>query len=730
MKNIFEIVKRDALRIHKNVIALLVILGITIVPCLYAWFNIAASWDPYSNTGSLKVAVATVDTGYTGNLIPIEMNIGDKILTALRENDQLDWVFTSKKEAINGVRSGEYYAAIVIPENFSNHMMSIFSSNIQNPNLIYYYNEKENAIAPKVTDKGASALQTQVNEVFTKTLTDSVLIALQSVSDIADKNGAESILANLISNLNRISTDLSTSASTIQSFSSMTNAAGDMLESTSAFLKQSQEHSNNNLSSLQGITDTMSNIQNLLNGATTGINSALVSSQSFYSQISEVIDEAFASQSDNANSIANTLDGVSNQIAGVITKYQTLHDAVASLQSSISESKPELAAELDSVLRRLNSAIESQTTLKNSIDQAATDIRNTPEQITSSKEALDTLIQTNSQRLAQVQTDYESNLKQSLTNLFDSIDNTSSTIDTLLTQLDVSIKDTQKVSDSASSDLKQIGTALANTSDLIGNVSHQLETTIKHLNEIGSSGDFHQLQQILSSDSTLISNFLASPVKLSTTELYPIENYGSSMAPFYSVLSIWVGGIVLVAILKVTVSATSIAGLTKVKPYQIYLGRYAVFLIVGLLQSTLICLGDLYYLQIQCLHPFLFLFAGWVSSIVFVNIIYTLTVSFGDIGKAICVILLVVQVAGSGGTFPIETAPAFFRAMYPLLPFTHSMNAMRECIGGMYGLTYWKELGLLAIFLIISLILGLVLRNPIIRLNDKFMEKLESTHLI
>lgn len=117
--------------------------------------------------------------------------------------------------------------------------------------------------------------------------------------------------------------------------------------------------------------------------------------------------------------------------------------------------------------------------------------------------------------------------------------------------------------------------------------------------------------------------------------------------------------------------------------------------------------------------------AGWFSSIVYVNIIYTLTVSFGDIGKAVSVVLLVMQVAGSGGTFPIEVAPAFFKAVYPLLPFVHSMAAFRETIGGMYGMTYWTELGKLGIFLLLSLILGLLLRKPVIRMNEAFAEKLE-----
>jgi putative membrane protein len=148
------------------------------------------------------------------------------------------------------------------------------------------------------------------------------------------------------------------------------------------------------------------------------------------------------------------------------------------------------------------------------------------------------------------------------------------------------------------------------------------------------------------------------------------------------------------------------------------------------LQSTLIALGDLYYLGIQCEHTFLFLFGCWFSSIVYVTISYTLTVSFGDIGKAGSVVLLVMQVAGTGGTFPIECAPKFFRAVYPLLPFTHSMAALRESVGGCYGNDYWIDLAKLGIFLVIALFMGLVLRKPIIRMNEAFTEQLEETKII
>lgn len=130
MKNIWKIFQRDLQQIQKNVIAMIVIIGITVVPCLYAWFNIAASWDPYENTGNLKVAVASVDEGYEGSIIPVQLTLGDQVLSALRENTQLEWVFTTKSKAMKGVKSGKYYAAIVIPEDFSRNMMSVFTSEI------------------------------------------------------------------------------------------------------------------------------------------------------------------------------------------------------------------------------------------------------------------------------------------------------------------------------------------------------------------------------------------------------------------------------------------------------------------------------------------------------------------------------------------------------------------------------------------------------------------------
>lgn len=726
MKNIWKIFQRDMMRIRKNVIALVVIVGISVVPCLYAWFNIAASWDPYSNTGNLKVAVASVDEGYEGSLIPLEINIGDQVLSALRENTQMEWVFTTKDKATAGVKSGKYYAAIVIPEDFSDKMMSVFSENVEKPEITYYSNAKENAIAPKVTDKGASAVQRQVNQVFIETISNTTLTVLQAVSNMTEASGAETIVSNLNTNLNRIAGDLSASAGLLQSFSDMTVSAQNLLDSTTEFMQSAQTQSQESKQTFQKSKDSFSDIDSALDAATDNVETALNATQSVYDEMNQTITKAFETQSQDTETVASTLDTLAAKVQKIIDSYQSVRDAVA----SISDSHSELASAVDAVVSRMDTSIKAQQELHDKLQNTAKSLRDTTTDIATAKKELQDLFATNGTQIADATNEYHSSMETSLSKLTDALDSSKTKISGLLSQLEKSTDGIYSLTDAADSDLTQIQGVLADSGKLLNDAADKISETTAKLDEMEQSGDFSELESIISGDRSSISSFLAAPVSLKTHKVYEIANYGSSMAPFYSVLSIWIGGIVLVAMLKVNVSEKCTEGMENVKLYQVYFGRFITFLIVGLFQSTLIALGDLLYLGIQCEHPFLFLLACWFSSIVFVNIIYTLTVSLGDIGKAVSVILLVVQVAGTGGTFPIEVAPKFFQAVYPLLPFTHSMAALRETVGGMYGMNYWIDLGKLAIFLVISLIVGLVLRKPIIKLNDAFTEKLEETKLM
>lgn len=726
MKNVWKIFQRDMMRVRNNVIALVVIIGISVVPCLYAWFNIAASWDPYSNTGNLKVAVASVDEGYEGSLIPIEINIGDKVLSALRENTQMEWVFTTEEKATSGVKSGKYYAAIVIPKDFSNKMMSVFSEKVEKPEITYYSNAKENAIAPKVTDKGAGAVQRQVNEVFIETVSDTTLTVLQAVSNMTQASGAETIVDNLNTNLNQIAGDLTASAGLLQSFSDMTGSAQKLLNSTTEFLQTVQQQTKESRQTFQETSKTFSGLDDSMDAAADSVGTALKSAENVYDQMDQVISGAFSDESADAQQIASTLDTLAGQVGNVVTAYTSVRDSVA----AVADKYPETSPLVDAIVVRMDTSIQQQKNLQSKLQDSAKGLRDATTDLGTARSELKDLAAKNRENMSGVSASYKSSVQKALNQLSASLTSSKQEISSLLSQLDQSANGIYKLTDTADSDLSEIQKVLGHSGELLAEASDRIADTTAKLDEMETSGDFSELEALISGDKSAISTFLAAPVSLDTHKIYEIANYGSSMAPFYSVLSIWIGGIVLVAMLKVNVSENCTKGLKNVELHQIYFGRFITFMIVGLFQSTLIALGDLLYLGIQCEHPFLFLLGCWFSSLVFVNIIYTLTVSLGDIGKAVSVILLVVQVAGTGGTFPIEVAPSFFRAVYPLLPFTHSMAALRETVGGMYGMNYWIDLGKLAIFLAISLIVGLVLRKPIIKANDAFTEKLEETKLM
>lgn len=725
MRNIFSIFRNDIKKIHNNVIAMVVIMGILVMPTLYAWFNIAASWDPYSNTQGIKIAVASSDKGYTGKLLSIHLNMGDEVLSTLHENEQMDWVFTSAKKAADGVKSGKYYAAIVLPEDFTQDMMSIFSSDVKHPKIIYYTNEKENAIAPKVTSKGATTVQQQINSTFTETVSEVALEALDYVNTSKAEAGDDSIASNLQANLTKISSDLSAASDTVQAFSHMAGAGTEMLKTTSALLEDSRTEAKDTLSRLKESTDGADSLNTAVSGTTQTISDAMAQNEAFYQAVSNEIDNALNSYSNDAAAAADSLSEISKRVQKIIDGYTTVRDSL----TSVSDAYPVVEPVIRPAVNLIQEAIDRQTAVKDKLDNAASDVTGAVSDAAALKSDMDTLISQSKDSVTAVKEEYETSVKDKLNSLTENLNRADDSVAGLMSELDNSVKNISDITDTASSDLTQAEETLNNSAALLKEASDKLNTAISALASPDSEGQ-QTLKTILSESPETISSFLASPVKLKEIKLYGIENYGSAVAPFYSTLAIWVGGVIMAAMLKTAVSQTTMDKLKNPKQRHLYLGRMVLFLLLGLFQSGLICLGDLYFLGIQCKHPLLFLLAGWFTSMVYVNIIYALSVSFGDIGKAICVVLMVMQVAGSGGTFPIQVAPEFFQEVYPLLPFTHSMNAMRECIAGFYGNNYWQEMGMLALFLIPSLLLGLLLRKPVIQLNNAFMEKLESTHVI
>lgn len=736
MRNIIAIFKRDLSRIRGSVVALIVAVGLVIVPTLYAWFNIAGSWDPYGNTGNLKVAVANSDNGYMSDLIPVCVNIGDTVVSALRENDQLDWRFVSESDAVEGVRSGEYYAAVVIPENFSSRMMTVFSSDAEHAEIVYYENQKANAIAPRVTDKAASTVRQQIDETFAKTISDVGLATTSSLLEFMDGDQIAAYAGNLSGTLAGAITTLRDASGSVDEFAGLLQSSTGLLDSTSD-LMASAGAANENAEALVGDAKTgLSGMHDALDAAVAAINQSLKDSAGDYDAAAKAIDEAFGAADAHVSLTVTQLRDASADVAKRASDMRDVQDNILAVERDVEGSnlpeklKAELVQKIDIVANTVGNVANQQELLAKHLSDAAASLETGAADARAKAQAVKDGIAEAKGSIGGVKDSYNATLKQQISDLSDAVADVARRGSDMADDLGATVTDLSHAASALSDDLVGAHEVLAGASADLVSAADDLQRLKEGLDTAVTSGDLDRVRELIGSDPAALADALAAPVALDRQAVYHIKNYGSAMAPFYTTLSIWVAGIVLAAMLKANVDEADVKALGNPRLHELYLGRYAFFALLAFAQATLVCAGDLLFFGIQCEHPFQFMLVGWLAGFVFSNMIYTLTVSFGDIGKAIAVVLLVMQVAGSGGTFPIEMTADFFQAVYPFLPFTHAINAMHAAMAGAYGMEFWIELGTLSLYLIPSLALGLVFRRPVIRANRWIIEKLEETKLM
>lgn len=736
MRNIIAIFKRDLSRIRGSVVALIVAVGLVIVPTLYAWFNIAGSWDPYGNTGNLKVAVANSDDGYMSDLIPVRVNIGDTVVSALRENDQLDWRFVSESDAVEGVRSGEYYAAVVIPENFSSRMMTVFSSDAEHAEIVYYENQKANAIAPRVTDKAASTVRQQIDETFAKTISDVGLATTSSLLEFMDGDQIAAYAGNLSGTLAGAITTLRDASGSVDEFAGLLQSSTGLLDSTSDLLA-SAGTANKDAEALVGDAKTgLSGMHDALDAAVAAINQSLKDSAGDYDAAAKAIDEAFGAADAHVSLTVTQLRDASVDVAKRASDMRDVQDNILAVERDVEGSnlpeklKAELVQKIDIVANTVGNVANQQELLAKHLSDAAASLETGAADARAKAQAVKDGIAGAKGNIGGVKDSYNATLKQQISDLSDAVADVARRGSDMADDLGATVTDLSHAASALSDDLAGAHEVLAGASADLVSAADDLQRLKEGLDTAVTSGDLDRVRELIGSDPAALADALAAPVALDRQAVYHIKNYGSAMAPFYTTLSIWVAGIVLAAMLKANVDEADVKALGNPRLHELYLGRYAFFALLAFAQATLVCAGDLLFFGIQCEHPFQFMLVGWLAGFVFSNMIYTLTVSFGDIGKAIAVVLLVMQVAGSGGTFPIEMTADFFQAVYPFLPFTHAINAMHAAMAGAYGMEFWIELGTLSLYLIPSLALGLVFRRPVIRANRRIIEKLEETKLM
>lgn len=722
MRNILRVFRDDVQLGVRNIIGVIVLVGLVLVPAMYAWFNDLASWDPYGNTQGLKVAVANSDEGYRGDLVPIRVKAGEAVVSSLRANKSFDWKFVDEDDAIEGVKSGEYYAAIVIPSSFSRDMMSVFSDDVTHSDIIYYMNEKANPIAPRLTDAGASQIQEEIRKQFTSTVTEIALNTMSDLSQYVDSDSFKNYAARLDSSLADAISDVDNVSGQVRSISSLVSSTNSLVASSEKMLSDSGSASDAVSKATGSARQDLDESSKSLDGLTQAVNEAIDKSAQSFDSISQHADAAYDAIGDIADLSSKDLRQISGDVSDSAQAYDQMADTLQTVNAD---------GRLDGVISQMRSSAETQRQLSASLVEYADAIDQASGESDAKRDETRQLIEQARSEITTLQSQYESDVKGAIEELSASLDQASGYSTDLAGKIDATVASLTTATDSLGNSLVAAQGTLNETASQLDGAVSDLKQAKDDLDKALASGDIEALKKIIGDDASSLSMYLSAPVKIERNAVYPIENNGSMMIPFYTLLSLWVGAVILVAMLQVNLGQERREMYSGIKPSEEYFGRYGIFSLLSFGQSLFVCLGDVFLLQVQCVHPVLFVISGLVIGQVFAFFVYTLTVSFGNVGKALSVILLVVQVAGSGGIFPIEMSGGIYEVLYPFLPFVYGMKALQACVAGIYGMELVQSLAFIVVSLgTFSLLLGLVIRKPIIKFNNFSHEQLSKTKLM
>ena len=703
MKNIWRVYISDLRRITTNVVALSIVMGLCIIPSLYAWFNIMSNWDPYgeSATSLMKISVYSEDEGV--ELSGIKLAIGDMVTESLENNNTIDWTFADNKaEALELIKSGDCYAGIIIPKDFTANMLSILNGNIVNPSIEYYENSKKNAIATKITGKVKTTVQNEINTKIISTLTE----VFANAGDFISGNNIDGsdLIAGFEGKLSQISSSLDNYIYMMNTFSLLTESASDAIDTTQLLFPSIDSMAQSGAGSLGNLSDSVEISQDVTDTSLSLLNTGL-----------DTI-------TDKLNDLEASISGLTRESALVTVSTGT--DLTDSLSSNVLDTLNKLIENKSPIITDAKAQFQK---LKEDISELASAAELSDSEFNTLKDSVTADIKDCKNAVSSVKSAINDDLSPELKSSISQIQNSLAQAQTILSGIPGSFKDISKSLTEYQDILKDGTSDIAGTVKCLKDLRDSIDKIKTDIQTITSNGSYQDFINAIKDNPQVIVNFISSPVQMNTVAVYEISNYGSAMAPFYTVLALWVGALILVALIHVKVRDTE--ELEGVKPYQKFFGRYLNFFVIGQVQTIITVMGDLFYVGIQCKHPIAFALAAMMTSFVFSFLIYSLTVAFGNIGEAIAVIIMVIQVAGAGGTFPVEVLPSVYQYLYKVMPFSYCMNALRECVAGMYQHTYGKCLATLLIYVAISAVIGLLLTKPCSKLLDKLEHSKEKSGL-
>lgn len=714
MNNILKIYKDDIKKIFTNYAALIVFIALSILPSLYAWFNIKASWDPYGKEATSQIKIGVVNKDKGAELKGEFKNIGNQIIDQLKENDVMGWQFVSEKEAVKAVEEGSYYAMITIPEEFSEDILSLISDDIKKGKIIYTVNEKVNAIAPKITVKGATAVQENVNKTVIETVSD---IVLSTAKDLGiEVEGQLPKLDNLYDKLVEIQ-------SKFKDLYETTDLAYDGVNKVADLVTNLQND-------IPLITDTL----NSTKGLATNLIDFITTSQGEINNIAPTIKTDIGLVKDLADEVSSYVDVVINAIKtngenvkvlleNLSTKVSSLKEYVTSIRVLVEKINGQSQnGALSGVLSQLETAENNLNQLYNEIESIRNLLDNGNVLDTSKLENAKTVLNDVSNIAGNLYEKFDTEILGNINTILNTANDSAKSALEILQRAQDKLPKVEEILTTVSALCNKGNEGIKYAKDNLPRAEEIVNEVTSKVAKIKDSSDLKDLLKLIANNVEERSNYLTSPVELEENSLYPMRNYGTAMTPFYSVLSLWVGMTLLVSMFSVEAHG-------EYNHMEVYFGKLLLFLTIGMTQALIVALGDLYLLKIYCVNPALFVTGILFTSITFVAIVYSLVSVFGNVGKVTAIILLVLQVAGSGGTFPIQLTPKFFQIINPFLPFTYAISFARESIGGVVQSVLVKDIVIMLSYIVASILISIFLKKPINNLLSGFTKKFHESGL-
>lgn len=727
MGNIVRLVRDDCRRLFANVVSVIITAGLVVMPSLFAWYNVIACWDVFDNTGNLTVAVANTDEGYKSDLVPLRVNVGEQVVSALRANDQIDWLVTSEEDAVDGARSGRYYAAVVIPAEFSRDMLTFYADDSEHAKIVYFANEKKSAIAPKITDRGADTVSYQVNEVFAETLSEVALGVAESFSRFAEEEDLDGRVADLSAHVRALADSAERAASVLGLYGSLAQTARELVDDSAALAASARAGlDETGAAAGQGVSAARSAADSLRSSSGALSDALAASAQAFDVAVGSV-DGVFDAMSGATAASASHLRDRATALDGQVAAYRSL---AAQLRAMAAAAPSDQRGALEAAAAGMDAVADLSQAMQENLRSAADKMEAGDAAAQADREAARQQAAEARERIDGLKADFDEHLGPELAQLAADSATLADGLEDALGQLDAAGGDLASSTGSAGESLDAATAKIDGAAAGLREAAADLRDMADAVDAAIAAGDPQALRDVLNADAQTLSRALAAPVAVDRVAVFPAENFGSAMAPLYTTLALFIGSLLILVVVKPTVPERERARLRNPKPRELFLGRFGVMALLSLAQTTLMGLGNLFFLQVQAVHPWLLMLCFWTAGLVFTFLIYALVAAFANLGKAVAVLLLIVQVTGCGGSFPLQLLPGFVQALSPWLPATHVVNAMRAAMMGTYGADYWVQMGQLLLFLIPAALIGLVLRKPLAKFMAWYVEQVESSKLV